>query len=807
MKNNTKDNTNAERIVLKNLHDGFCLGDIIVEPDLGIIIRGSERYHLAPKAMEILVFLASKDCEIVSRDEILEFGWGDSKASKTNITHIISEIRHVLNDHKECPTFIQTIPRKGYRMILATTSKPEVGLFGFTQTESSAHPASKNYKLSISLIKSSRLFRASAAYVVVSWVLLQVFSLVYPIFNAPSWSMKFTTLVLIIGFPIVISYQWLKEFKEKRLLAQKGGADNLFVKRQLAVDSIFVVAVLCLIYYLSTHLITNIEQTEPVQKAKGVQFTQNIPVAQFVENAIAVLAFESQLPSNDLDYMVSGLQEEIIAVLTQTPEFQVASIRATNALEKNVSIDEIKSRLGVKYIIEGRAKIHDNNLLIHSTLIDSTTGFQVWGEEITGNIEELLPIYNELTRKVVNALHLLLPRENDNNFANNSVPTKNFAAYDFYLQGKNEFRRGKSMSAFIKAKDLFANALDLDPKFTQASAAMCLVYMEMYQLSSDAKVYQKGLDVCQLTLTNKSVDFDSYLSLGKLYLTNGSYQKAMGYLQLALQQKPNSADALMALAQVNFDLENNEKAESLFKKAIEVEPSYWNNYYQYGYFLFSVGRYEEAIPEFNKANILNSNLALAHNALGGIYFLLWDLEKASKAWEQALAIEPTAATYSNLGTSLFFLQKFDEAAKIYNKSLELNPNDDIIYGNLADTYKYSQQHTNLAKPTYVKALELALVKETINPLDVGLQSQISRYYSELGDCSAAQSYQQIILEQEPQDPYIFYNLAITAINCEQPQQANMLTNKSIENGYPKQLLLADPQFIAYKEQLRDLFNE
>ena len=51
--------------------------------------------------MEILLFLSSTNGEIVSREQILSFGWGDNHAAKNNVTHIISEIRHVLDDHKE----------------------------------------------------------------------------------------------------------------------------------------------------------------------------------------------------------------------------------------------------------------------------------------------------------------------------------------------------------------------------------------------------------------------------------------------------------------------------------------------------------------------------------------------------------------------------------------------------------------------------------------------------------------------------------------------------------------------------------
>tara|TARA_R110002124_G_C8961682_1_gene514120 strand:+ start:4169 stop:4495 length:327 start_codon:yes stop_codon:yes gene_type:complete len=95
------DSINSRFSVDGELHQGFQLGSIVIEPDLGVIIRNGQRYHLAPKAMEILLFLSSTNGEIVSREQILSFGWGDNHAAKNNVTHIISEIRHVLDDHKE----------------------------------------------------------------------------------------------------------------------------------------------------------------------------------------------------------------------------------------------------------------------------------------------------------------------------------------------------------------------------------------------------------------------------------------------------------------------------------------------------------------------------------------------------------------------------------------------------------------------------------------------------------------------------------------------------------------------------------
>ncbi|WNC69802.1 winged helix-turn-helix domain-containing protein [Thalassotalea nanhaiensis] len=809
--NKTKPSTKSSTIVdqfmvPKELHDGFSLGDVIVEPDLGLIIRDSERYHLAPKAMEILLFLAANKCETVSREQILEFGWGDTSASKTNITHIISEIRHALDDHKECPRFIQTIPRKGYRMMIPTLAKPSSGIFNFNNDEN--HPATNTrWSLSLSIFKSSRLFKASAAYVVISWVLLQVFALVLPIFNVPDWGVKFATLVLIIGFPVVISYQWLKELKYKRQHLVNKANKTKFFYQQLFVDSFFVSIVLLVIYFLSNHLITYIE----VESENQAKIANTIPIQPVVDNAVAVLSFSKQnftVDANQIpDYAVTGLQEEVINYLAQKPSFKVASMRATNSLKQDASIEDIKTRLGVRYILEGKAMQKQDIILVNATLIDSVSGFQVWSIETKGELSQILNLYSELSRKVVSALHLLIPGDEKQLSNNqNSMPTNNFEAYDAYLQGKNENRKTKSINSLIAAEGLFNLALKLDPEFIKASAALCLTYLDLYALGKDPVHYIKGVEVCDLTASYKSESVESYLSLGKLNMIRGKQQAAIKYLEQALAIDNKSSEVITTLAEVYFNTEDKKQAEELYLKAIEFEPAYWKNYYQFGVFLHYTGQYERAISQFNKVNLLNDNVSNSYNALGGAYYLLMDWENARIAWSKALAIEPSALIYSNLATSLFYLQQFDDAVEIYLQGTKLTPNDNTIWANLADSYKYSATQSNKAKAAYEKALELALNKEVINPNDESLQSQIARYYSELEQCSVADSYMQTVLNKSPTDPVVFYSLSLMFLNCDQFQEAENMIEKSISLGYPKELLLADPQFLVYKEQLSKLFN-
>ncbi|QBY05433.1 tetratricopeptide repeat protein [Thalassotalea sp. HSM 43] len=804
-KTNTPDTSadvSQDPATVQKLHQGFCLGNVIVEPDSGIIIRDGARYHLAPKAMEILLFLSSQQCQVVSREDILNFGWGEGGTTSTNVTHVISEIRHALGDHKECPTFIQTIPRRGYRMMLPAEDKPLTSLFNLAE-DNEPVARKRKWSLTFSILKSSRLFKASVAYVIFSWVMLQVLSIVLPIFHAPQWALKLSTLLLIICFPVLISFHWFKELRKRRRSVAEQQRRTRFFYQQLAVDSLFVAIVLVVIYFLSTYLIAYIDLE---QENESKKLAETIISKPLTNNAIAVMTFRMPPSVNrEHDYLVNQIQDEMINIIANKPEFKVASLRATMGIKTNASINDIKDTLGVRYIVEGRAQIIKQQIVVEAQLIDTVSGFQVWGAKIEAQVDQGLDLYQKLSRKVINALHLLLPSHYEPSQSTN-IPTKNFEAFDAYLQGKDKLSTSKSIATLVEAIAFLKQAVNADPNFIEASASLCQAYMEAYLLSSEISHYQNGVQVCEMTANVERTSVNSHWSLGKLYLTDGRLMQAEQELRKALSIDPESAPVLITLAGVLEQQKHFTQAEDVYQQALALEPTFWKNYYDYGRFLYNHGKYQQAIEQFKKSVLLKDDVAIVHNALGGTYYLLMDWENASVSWSKAMAIEPTGMLYSNLATSLFFNKQFDDAAELYQQSLKLSPEDDLMWANLGDAYKYSPTQHNRAKPSFEKALSLAKKQEIINPKDLSLQSQIGRYHSELGDCQAANSYRVNILEATVSDPYIYYYLALLSLNCRDIILAEQYLIKSIELGYPKPLILADPQFIAYKEQLSEVFN-
>lgn len=100
-----------------DLTHGFRFGAFIAEPQRGCVTGDDmQPRHLPPKAMEVLVILAQAAPEPVSREELIDEVWGERCVSDEVLTHAITELRHALGDSPSSPEYIQTIPKRGYRL-------------------------------------------------------------------------------------------------------------------------------------------------------------------------------------------------------------------------------------------------------------------------------------------------------------------------------------------------------------------------------------------------------------------------------------------------------------------------------------------------------------------------------------------------------------------------------------------------------------------------------------------------------------------------------------------------------------------
>ena len=93
------------------------IGDWWVDPAANEIGRAGETVRIEPKAMQVLITLAASSGRVISREELLSAVWPGVVVGDEVLTQTIIKLRRALGDNPRTPSYIETISKRGYRLI------------------------------------------------------------------------------------------------------------------------------------------------------------------------------------------------------------------------------------------------------------------------------------------------------------------------------------------------------------------------------------------------------------------------------------------------------------------------------------------------------------------------------------------------------------------------------------------------------------------------------------------------------------------------------------------------------------------
>lgn len=112
------------------------VGEWKIEPETNRIIGPSKTTRVEPKVMDVLVSFLRRPNETLSQDYLMDAVWGDIIVEDNALRRVVSQLRKVFQDNPRQPSFIETIPKKGYRFIAPVAYRANV-----TVLESPSDPA------------------------------------------------------------------------------------------------------------------------------------------------------------------------------------------------------------------------------------------------------------------------------------------------------------------------------------------------------------------------------------------------------------------------------------------------------------------------------------------------------------------------------------------------------------------------------------------------------------------------------------------------------------------------------------------
>jgi adenylate cyclase len=394
--------------------------------------------------------------------------------------------------------------------------------------------------------------------------------------------------------------------------AKGKGLSPPWLMAALAVGLILVVGAGVLVFRPFSPQLSPPAKTEPPRATSALSLPD--------KPSLAVLPFTNLSGDPEQEYFSDGMTETLITDLSKLASLFVISRNSVFTYEgQTVKPEQVSQELGVRYVLEGSVQKAADRVRITTQLIDTQTGGHVWAERYDRELQDIFALQDEITQKIVFALKVTLSPEEQARFQR--APTTNLDAYDAYLRGLELVWR-TTPETNRQARQLFEQALDLDPQYAAASSYLAMTYFWewLFQWRHDPRLLPQTAE-----LAHQAVRLDDSLAVahtivGVVYVFQKRHARGIATLERALTLDPNSADTYVWLAAALDFAGRPADALGRMDQALRLNPHSWFFYdFILGFTHRLLGQYEAAVERFQKALARSPDFLAAHLQLTTTY--------------------------------------------------------------------------------------------------------------------------------------------------------------------------------------------
>ncbi len=420
--------------------------------------------------------------------------------------------------------------------------------------------------------------------------------------------------------------------------------------------------------------------------------------------SIAVVPFVNQSNDPASDWVSDGLTETIINSLTQLPNLKVIA-RSSVFRYKGKENDPlaIGKELGVRAVLTGRVIQRGDSLNISVELLDVRDNKQLWGDQYSRKVSDLLSVQRDIAREITSNLRPKISGTEERLAARQT--TQSSDAYQLYLKGRYYWNKFTPADQ-DRSIDYFKQAIEKDPVYALAYVGLC----DAYGASS----------------TNGWIP--SY----------EGYPKAMAAARKALELDENLAEAHTSYGALNmfYNLDWS-TAEREYQRAIELNPNYPLSYELYSYLLTAMRRPDDAVNMAKRGLETDPLSVVLSDDISSAYYFGGRYDESISQIKKSLEIEPNRSE-AHVGLGSTYLQKgmYSEAIKEYETAigevgripgaLALLGYAYAVHGRKAEALKLLDE---LSRQKYVSPYDLAIIYTGLGQKDDAI-IQLNKAYEE-----------------------------------------------------------------------------
>jgi Predicted integral membrane protein len=356
---------------------------------------------------------------------------------------------------------------------------------------------------------------------------------------------------------------------------------------------------------------------------------RNLTTSPPPKKSIAVLPFENLSRDPENAVFAEGIQEEILTRLAGIADLKVISRTSTSRYQsKPRNLSQIAKQLRVANILEGSVQKAADQVRVSVQLINAETDSHLWAETFDRKLIDIFEVESEVAKRIAESLQAKLTGPEEQVLA--VKPTNNPEAYDAYLRGLAfEGRSSSSYATYSpdltrKAAGFYERAVRLDPNFALAWARLSRVNAHLY-------------------------------FSGQVETTSDQREGAKRALDNAQKLEPNSPETLLALG-----------------------------YYQY----MVLRDYAAAKTTFSRVSKMLPGSSEMPAALGRVARREGHWDESVAYFEQAHALDPrNVELLIDAASTYTMLRQFPAALKLYDRALDITPNDPDLIASKAGIYQ------------------------------------------------------------------------------------------------------------------------
>jgi adenylate cyclase len=358
------------------------------------------------------------------------------------------------------------------------------------------------------------------------------------------------------------------------------------------------------------------------------------------------------------EYFSDGISEDIITDLSKVGGLTVIARNSTFVYKgRHVDIRKVGEELGVRSVLEGSIRRAGTRVRITAQLIDTPTGAHLWAERYDRDLTDVFAVQDDVTREIVGALKVTLTPSERGRMVT-AAATRNAEAHDCVLRARQLLARPFAKETIDKSVQLLERAIQLDPDYAEAYAAIAFAYSFDFQnrwSPHPEQLLRRAKQYVELALEKAPDDPFGHYVAGIIvgYLDNDR-PRAIREFAKALELSPNFAPAINASGVSEIFSGNLEKAVPLIERAMRLDPGSAQQYIHFlGLANLLLGKYETAAALFRERILLVPETDLSRSLYASALGHLGQIDEARTAWQEMMRINPNYSLDQHLRRLLF----------------------------------------------------------------------------------------------------------------------------------------------------------